>query len=102
MRTVTLTIQGEQIEVATTFGMIERIETRFGIMEFLNDVAKGNYKMSSIAWVLYCALAVNGDKRKYSEVGEYVIDNFSEAVAAATDVVTTATNVGAEKPAKKK
>jgi len=102
MRSLTITVDEKEIEVTPSFSVIERIETRFGLMEFLKEVSRGTPRVSNAAWVIYCATSAAGDDTKYKDIGQWALDNYANALSAATDIVTTATNVGSQNPPKKK
>ena len=99
MRSVNINFDGETHNITPDFSFVEKLETRFTPIDFLKQVETYNPKLSDVAWVLYCALPV---KMSYKEVGEKVLEDRSEAIASATDIVISVLNTGPEKPIKKK
>jgi hypothetical protein len=97
---LTVKFAGESFEVRPAFAVIEKIEQRFTLLDFLRSV--NNQKYSNVAWVLFCTFAGNGIKKTYEECGEYVIANLLDATLAATEIVSAAIGVGPEKESKKK
>ena len=101
-RSIAVEVDGEKRDLTVPFEAIERIESRISILDFLRSAARYNPKISDVAWVVYCVLSSNGDKRTYSQVGEYVVDNFGEASIIATEVSNNIFGAGPEKTDKKK
>jgi len=100
-RVVQFTYDGEEYEVTPDFSFIERIESRFTLLEFLKG-AGSNPKVSYIAWVIYCALTGSGQKVKYNDIGDWCAENLVDANLAATEIASAAFSGGPEKPSKKK
>lgn len=101
MRTVNIDYNGTETEVKTDFSVIERVEQRFTFIDFLREVSSGNPKITSIAWVLYCALLSTGEQVQYSEIGQYAVDNFAEASMGATKIADACLTGAPEKSTKK-
>lgn len=84
-REVEITLAGKTHNVSVTFEVVERIEQRVEIMDFLRDVQQYRARRKDIAWVLYAALSPF--KYTYPTVGEMTIDYPEDAVVAATEII---------------
>lgn len=88
--------------MSPNFSVLERIEQRFTVLDFLDEVRKSNTKLSNVAWVLFCAISESGEKLVYSDFGEVVMEHRTDAILAATDIAIAMMTAGPEKESKKK
>jgi hypothetical protein len=96
-RTCLIDFDGKSVEVRVNFDFIDRVEERFDLMSFVNSVRANKPRIKDIAWVIYSALRASGINKEYSEVGQIVMDDFTNAAAAAGEIVLAALASGPEK-----
>lgn len=99
---IDIVLSDKDYSITPNFDMLERVEQRFSLLEFLGSVQSGKTKFSMVAWVLYCAFNANGYKIGYPEVGDIVMEDLPKATVEATSIITEMLGSGPEKPIKKK
>lgn len=103
-----ITLRGEQLRIVPSFAALEKIElaTGKGALQLLQEMSKGQYKLSDLATILYSACLPMGDRMPSwwtrQDVGQAMIDAgaqhaFIVVIAALTDAVTAKPSISLPK-----
>ena len=87
MRNLNIKLAGVGYDVRITFGVMERIEQRTDRQSFIFSVTENKPKVKDAAWIIYSAFIESGVKKTYAEIGELCLDDWENALAAATDII---------------
>lgn len=80
-------LEGKTYNCKGTFELIERIEQRVNVMAFHNSLSLGSPKITDVAWVIYSALNLAGCQKNRIEVGESVLQDFTNYMMVAANLI---------------